>query len=107
METIVISDPSGELDWNEANSPAPSPSEQFLGCLYRDGAVTANGQYDVGEEVLCFWKVNNIGTQLHCGDSVKSEIDIHVEQDGTEQLHTYHVQIEIIGVQWNLSQWYP
>jgi hypothetical protein len=105
METIVISDPSGELDWHNVNSPAPSPSEQFLGCLYRD--INGNGQYDDGEEVICFWKVNNIGTQLHCGDSVKSEIDLHVEQDATEQGHTYHVQIEIMGIQWNLSQWPP
>jgi len=106
METIVISDPSGELDWNEVNAVDDSFG-QFLGCLYRDGAVTANSQYDDGEEVICFWRVNSIGTQRHCGEFAKSEIDLHVEQDATEQDHTYHVQIEIIAVQWNLSQWYP
>jgi hypothetical protein len=103
METIVIYDPTGELLWHEANAPAETPSEQFLGYLYND--KDGDGEYDVGEEVLSFTKVNNIVTQIHCGDSVKSEIDLHVEQDGTLQNHTYKAVIEVIGVQWNKSQW--
>lgn len=95
FKDLRIIDPTGELNfvWD-----IPWPASPAKGHMWKD--FNGDGVESPDEEILNFEVIDGWDAQLHTGDMLKAEVDVHLKQPA-EQGHTYEFVVEIEGIQWN------